>query len=116
VNLAAMRELANSAARSAIQTHAKHRGGKLAVGKFAGFGVCGAIGFVLLAFALYQRSWWIGLQGLLGLAIAGYWALQGAGHALHVLKLGKPSDDDAGEAPAAEPAAADEAPAADQPA
>jgi hypothetical protein len=108
VNLAAMRELANSAARSAISTHAKQRGGKRAAGSFVSFGVCVALSAGLLVAAVYLKSWLIGGGAIFAVAVSGYWAFQGARHAVRVMRLGRPGEE--AQTPAAdEPAGQTEA-------
>ena len=90
VNLAAMRALANSAARSAIQTHAQHRGNKQAKGKLVGAAACVAVAGVAAVIALQGGSWTLAGGALLALLAAGYCGLDGLQHALGALKLGRP--------------------------
>ncbi|MDX1945416.1 MAG: hypothetical protein SFU86_08405 [Pirellulaceae bacterium] len=92
VNLAAMRELANSAARSAIQSHASRRGGKTARGRLLGSGASLVVGAFAGIFAILQGSWLLGGCSALALVAAAYCGMNGLRSAFDSLRLGRPSE------------------------
>jgi hypothetical protein len=89
-NLAAMRELANSAARSAIEKHHQKSHGKQAAGRLLGAGIV-LLGSALLGYwAWHSHSLAAGVGAAIGLVTGTLWALRGLGRLLHSLKLSHP--------------------------
>jgi hypothetical protein len=111
INLAAMREVANSAARSAIQHHhQKQSRGKQASGRLFTAGIL-FLGSAGLAYWAWETSSLTTAGGAGVALLAGMlWATRGFGRVLHSLKLSRP-DAAAPEAPADDAAAGNDSPA-----
>lgn len=89
-NLAAMRELANSAARSAIEKHHQKSHGKQAAGRLLGAGIL-LLGSALLGYwAWHTHSLLAAIAAGIGLLCGTLWALRGFGRLLNSLKLSRP--------------------------
>lgn len=80
VNLAAMRELANTAARSAIKTHAKRRGLERALAKAIGLGVTLVLSLVLTYWAVGQGLWLAAGAAFAGFVVSTVWGFQALRH------------------------------------
>lgn len=91
-NLAAMRELANSAARSAIQNHARTSGGKMAIRRLVGAVVTVLTSIFLGFWAIRAGSWAAGLGAAIGFSIGGHWCLLAAFKALPMFRREKPAN------------------------
>lgn len=101
-NLAAMRELANTAARTAIEKHHQKSGNKQVAFKLLGAGVL-LLGSALLAYWAWQMSSVTAAVGAaIGLLTGTLWALRGFIRFLNAIKLSRP-----------QPAPADASPTAD---
>ncbi len=77
MSLAAMREVANSQARSALQTHAKKVGKRKSSGRFFASAVALALGATGLSWGIQTSSLPATAGGLIGLIVGAYWLIQG---------------------------------------
>lgn len=112
VNMAAMRELANSAARSAIATHQQKHTSKRATGKLIGSAAVLAISLLLCFLAWYAWSLAAAIGAALGLAVSGWGMSAGLWRLLQSMQLKQPGEKrvverEAPQAAPAVPAAAD---------
>lgn len=106
-DLAAMRELANSAARTAIVKHQKRSGHQQAMVKSVGAGMTLTCSLGAAYFAYVNHSVPAAAGAAIGLAAAAYWGGKAALHAVRTTLL-KPQGSGASKLPA--PAAQDEEP------
>jgi hypothetical protein len=89
-NLAAMRELGNSAARSAIETHHQKSGNKQVAGRLLAAGVV-LLGSALLGYWAWEiSSVTAGVGAAIGLLVGSLWALRGFARLLGSLRLTRP--------------------------
>ena len=89
-SLAAMRELANSAARTAIVKHERKSGGKLALAKSIGAVLTLVCSLVAAYFAYRTISLYAGIGAAVGGLAACYWGGKALGHALQAMLLQVP--------------------------
>jgi hypothetical protein len=91
-SLVAMRELANSAARTAIVHHERKSGGKLAFTKAVGAGLTLVCSGVAAYFAHRMQSLYGGIGAAIGGLAACYWGGKAALHAVKAMRLRVPSE------------------------
>jgi hypothetical protein len=89
-NLAAMREVANSAARTAIVKHARTSGGKLALAKSVGAVLTLVCSLVAAYFAYRTNSMYAGIGAAIGGLAACYWGGKALLYAIHAMLLQAP--------------------------
>jgi hypothetical protein len=93
VDVAAMRELANSAARMAISTHANKHTVKRAAGKLIIGAIASVVASVALGFWALRSGSWIAVCGALAsFAGLGYFALKMGISSCNFLRLARPSE------------------------
>ena len=91
-DLAAMRELANTAARGAIQKHYQKSDNKVVAGKLFAAGIL-LLGSALLGYWAWQIGSITAAAGAgIGLLTGSLWALRGFSRLLNSLKLSRPQD------------------------
>jgi hypothetical protein len=86
-NLKAMRELANSACRTAIAKHQKRRGGREVVGRLIGVGLALAASGLAAGVALVFDSWLAGFAALVGFVAVAYWTLRVILSAFQIMRI-----------------------------
>lgn len=86
-DLKAMRELANSACRTAIAKHQKHRGGREVLGQLVGVSLALLISGVAAGMAIALKSWPAGFAALAGFVAVTYWTLRVIVRALQIMRL-----------------------------
>ena len=91
-SLVAMRELANSAARTAIVHHERRSGGQLALAKAVGALLTLACSGIAAYFAYRTQSLYAGIGAAIGGLAGCYWGGKAALQALQAMKLRVPSE------------------------
>jgi chromosome segregation ATPase len=86
-NLKAMRELANSACRTAIAKHQKRRGGREVLGRLIGVGLALVASGLAAGVALVFNSWLAGFAALVGVVAVAYWTLRTIVSAFQIMRL-----------------------------
>jgi hypothetical protein len=89
-NLSAMRELANDAARHAIERHIRKHTGKQATGKLLAAGLTVAASLVLAYWAWKGHSLRAALGALMGAGIGTYWTIGAIRRIANVMRLNRP--------------------------
>lgn len=89
-DLFAMRELANSAARSAIDQHVRRLSGQQAAGRMVGACLTVGTSLLLAYWAWRTRSLGAGVGAAIGGAVGAYWSLAAVRRMLTVIRLNRP--------------------------
>jgi chromosome segregation ATPase len=90
-DLKAMRELANSACRTAIVKHQKHRGGREVLSQLVGIVLALVVSGVVAGVAIALKSWLAGFAALAGFVAVAYWSLRAMVRALQIIRLSSPA-------------------------
>ncbi len=92
-SMSAMRELANTAARSAIDKHVRTHSGKLATGKLFGACLTVCISLVLAYWAWHGRSLPATVGAVIGVCLGLHWTLAAVRRLFSLMKLNRPQEE-----------------------